>query len=49
MDNEPGTSMQSDKELPTLGAKGLATCSERNLRERGGTCCCIRTCVSNTK
>ena len=48
MDNEPGTSMESDKELPTLGGKGLTTCSERK-RKGGGTSCCIPTCDSNTK
>ena len=50
MDNTPGTSMESDKELPTLGAKGLliTTCSERK-RKGGGTACCNSTCDSNTK
>ena len=36
MDNEPGTSMESDKELTTLGGKGLTTCSEMK-RDRGET------------
>ena len=40
--------MVSEKELTTLGAKRLTTCSERK-RKGGGTSCCIPTCDSNTK
>ena len=46
MDNEPGTSIEADK---NLAADLETTCSKKKQNGGGGTTCCIPKCDSNTK